>query len=311
LRGHGRPRTPPPGAGTGTKTPDPLLTAGTEAGGPVQDSSDENGSALVAEPRTVADFGRASAPRVYDYLLGGKDNFPPDRALAEELMDPVRGYPGLRELVRENRGFVLKAAAWCASMLSIAQFLDLGCGLPAVPSVHATVRDIAGLAAVCYVDHDPVVLAHVRAALHDAGPGLSAVQADVSDPAALLADEAFLEVTGLDRPVCVILGGTLSGMDAETAGNAVKGFAEAMAPGSCVVISCVSYCDQALAGRMAGLFGATGTWRNHSLADVQGFFDAGGLRLVRGQAADVRRWPLLEAACERPACIVGGIGIRD
>ncbi len=247
-----------------------------------------------------------SAPRVYDYLLGGKDNFAADRELAEEM---VRVHPGLRALAAGNRTFVLKAVTWTAGMLGIAQFIDLGCGLPGKPSVHDAARQAQPDARVAYVDRDPVVISHVAAL--QAGEGLAALEADVSDPGRVLAAPALLEVINLREPVCVILGGTLSAMDAGMAGETVAGYAERLAAGSAVVISCASYCDPALAGAMAAAFGAAGAWANHSLEDVQGFFDAGGLRVVRGQAADVGRWPLLPSGCAREACVLGGIGIKD
>ena len=250
------------------------------------------------------DLSRPSGARIHDFLLGGNGHYAADREMAGRLLEV---YPGLRDVVREQRAFVLKAAGWTARMKGVRQFLDLGCGLPAVPSVHATVREASGLATVAYVDYDPVVASHLRAALDGAGPGLAAVEADVSDPEAVLDDKALLEVIDPSQPVCVILGGTLSGMDADVARRSVAGFAEALVPGSCVVISCVSYCDEALAGRMADLFG--GGWRNHGRQEIGSFF--AGLRLVRGQAGDVRRWPLLPSACEREACVLGGIGIKD
>jgi hypothetical protein len=259
----------------------------------------------LSAPRRPADFTRPSAPRVYEYLLGGSDYFPADRALSERMMDPERGYPGLRALVRENRRFVLKSVEWTARMKGASQFLDLGCGLPSVPSVHGTAMQAAGLAAVCYVDCDAIVASHVRASLDGCGPGLAVVEADVTDPAAVLADEGLRGAIDLERPVAVILGGTLSSMDPDTARKTVAGFTQAMAPGSCVVISCVSYGDPALAARMELLFGTAGSWRNHGSEDVAGFFEAAGLRLVHGRPMDVRCWP----ACPAGKAVAGDAAV--
>src|SRR3954468_20313380 len=95
--------------------------------------------------------------RVYDYWLGGKDNFAADREAAEAML---KDHPGLRALARQNRTFVLKAVTGAASR-GIPQFLDLGGGLPASPAVHDAARDAEPPARVVYVDRDPVVVSHV------------------------------------------------------------------------------------------------------------------------------------------------------
>ena len=264
--------------------------------------------AIVPVPGTSADAG-PSAPRIYDYLIGGNESYAADRALADRLAGE---YPGLRALARQNRGFVLKASRWVAAMRGTSQFLDLGCGLPAVPSLHEAAREAVPLAVVAYVDRDPEVVMHARTAYRDE-LGLAVVEADVADPAAVLADEGLREVVDLTRPACAVLGGTLSAMDAGTAREAVAGFAGAMAPGSAVVISCISYADQGLAERMAALFGATGCWRNHGERDVASFFAGAGLRLLHGRVMDVSCWPACPAAgsASAGARVLGGIGVRD
>ena len=132
--------------------------------------------------------------RVYNYWLGGKDNFPADRAEADLLLGI---YPPLRDLVRENRAFVTRAVAWAAGQ-GISQFLDLGAGLPASPAVHQAARAVQPAARVAYVDNDPVVLAHARALL--AGEGVTAVAADLRDPAAVLADKELRTVIDPAQP---------------------------------------------------------------------------------------------------------------
>ena len=292
-----------------SQTPGPCHTSGKKGGrDPDPKSAATRKASAVTAPDV--DLSRPSGARIYDFLIGGNGHYHADREMAGRLLEV---YPGLRDVVREQRAFILKAAGWVARMKQIRQFIDLGCGLPAVPSVHATVREAAGFPSVCYVDHDPVVASHLRAALDGAGPGLAAVEADVSDPETVLADKGLLDVIDLSQPVCVILGGTLSGMDADVAGKAVAGYAEALAPGSAVIISCISYCDPELAARMAGVFGSAGTWRNHGSEDVSSFFDVTGLRLVHGRIMDVKCWPACPVVqAQGPdAQVIGGIGIRD
>lgn len=262
----------------------------------------------VPVPGTEANAG-PSAPRIYDYLIGGHESYAADRALAERLAGE---YPGLRALARQNRGFILKAARWTAAMRGTGQFIDLGCGLPAVPALHDAAREAVPLAVAAYVDRDPEVIMHSRTAYRDV-PGLAVVDGDVADPAAVLADEGLRGVIDLARPACAVFGGVLSAMDADAAQKAVAGFAGAMAPGSAVVISCVSYADSGLAERMAALFGATGCWQNHGEQDVASFFAAAKLRLLHGRVMDVSCWPACPAArgTSAGARVLGGIGIRD
>jgi hypothetical protein len=279
----------------------------------VTDGSDERGP--VDPPRgtsTPVDATAPSNPRIYDYLLGGRDNFEADRQMAEALQAQAQGGTGVRELAGINRRFVLRATTWAASMLGIGQFIDCGCGLPSSPAIHDAARDGCPEARVVYADRDPMVISHAAALM--TGTGLAAVMADVSVPARVLGLVADLEVPGAGplidfaRPAACIFGGTLSGMDADTARTAVAGYAEALAPGSCVIVSCTSYLDQEHAARMAALFAPAGTWLNHGLEDVASFF--GGLRIVRGRAGNVKCWPMLPA--ETPdACVLGGIGIKD
>lgn len=260
----------------------------------------------------AADADRANPARVYEYLLGGLDWLAADKTLAEELMDPVKGYPGLRARARENRAFIAGSVRWAAAMPGTGQFLDLGCGLPAVPAVHEIARAVIPRAAVAYVDRDPAVARHVRAACGGARPGLSVTVADIADPAAVLADPGLRGVIDLGRPACVIFGAVLDGMDADQARSAVAGFAGALAPGSAVIISCFSYGDEDLARRMAAMFSPASPYRNHGRETVESFFAAGGLRLLHGRVMDVSCWPVCPAdGGGRDAVVLGGIGIRD
>ncbi len=220
--------------------------------------------------------------RVYDYWLGGKDNYPADRAEAERLLGI---YPPLRDLVRENRAFVIQAVGWAARQ-GTGQFIDLGAGLPASPAVHQAARTILPAARVAYVDIDPVVLSHARALLATSD-GVSAVAADLRDPGAVLADPELRAVIDLARPVCVILGAVLHFMDAAAARAVTAGYARLIAPGSCLVISVASFDDEALGKQLAGEYTAA-AWHNHTPADVESFF--AGLQLVGPGVTEAQTW---------------------
>ncbi len=239
--------------------------------------------------------------RVYNYWLGGKDNFPADRAEADLLLGI---YPPLRDLVRENRAFVTRAVAWAAGQ-GISQFLDLGAGLPASPAVHQAARAVQPAARVAYVDNDPVVLAHARALL--AGEGVTAVAADLRDPAAVLADKELRAVIDPAQPAGVILGAVLHFLDAGTARTVAGGYAELIAPGSYLIISVARHDDEMLGKRLAQQYTAA-TWHNHSAEDVTSFFD--GLELVGPgvtEAQTWRAWLTEPRLCRRDGHVLAGV----
>lgn len=260
------------------------------------------------------DTTRPNQARVYDYLLGGTANFPADREQAARLTDPRDGYPGLRAILRDNREFIIQAVTWLASGAGVraglmkepvTQFLDLGCGLPARPSVHETALAADPSARIIYVDHDPVVLDYVRALA--VSEDVAAVGADLTEPEAVLGTPALKEAVDLEQPACVILACVLHFLPAGAAEKVVARYMDQLPAGSCAVVSVCRYDDEELAARLAGKYRA-GTWRNHSADDVQAML--GGLRLVRGQMADVRRWPLPPPRISWPASTIGGVGIK-
>jgi S-adenosyl methyltransferase len=245
--------------------------------------------------------GTPDQGRVYNYWLGGKDNYEADRKAGDMLL---QAHPGMRTLARENRAFVLTATAWLARNKDIRQFIDLGCGIPVSPPVHELARGEVPGAAVAYVDRDPMVMAHVRAL--QAGPGLAAVEADVTDTDAVLGHPELGKVIDLGEPAALILGGTLSDMPASTARDAVARYMARLAPGSAAVISCAHFDNEEVAAAIGGMFPA---WMNHTREDVAGFFTAGGLQLPRGQIGDVRCWPMMPSGNGRDARVLGGVGL--
>jgi len=254
--------------------------------------------------RHPPDLTTPNRARVYDCLLGGTDNFPGDRELARQLADPETGYPGLPALARQNRRFILTAAGWLARR-GIAQYLDLGCGLPSVPAVHEAAREHVPGARVVYADSDTMAVSHTAASLRGAD-GLTAVTADLRDPDAVLS----LAVRHLDLscPVAVILGAVLHSVPRGEARRLAARYAGRLAPGSAAVISVLSIPDPELARRARELSG--GGWHGHTAADVQGWFTGAGLRTVRRQAGDVACFPLEPSGRPKPALIAGGIGIK-
>ena len=257
--------------------------------------------AVLAAMTSGFDTTVPNMARVYNYWLGGKDHFPADRAEADFLLGI---YPPLRDLVRENRAFVTRAVAWAAGQ-GISQFLDLGAGLPASPAVHQAARAVQPAARVAYVDNDPVVLAHARALL--AGDGVTAVAADLRDPAAVLADKELRTVIDPAQPAGVILGAVLHFLDAATARTVAGGYAELIAPGSYLIISVARNDDEMLGKRLTQQYTAA-TWYNHSAEDVTSFF--AGLELVGPGVTEAQTWQawLTEPRlCRRDGHVLAGV----
>jgi hypothetical protein len=257
--------------------------------------------AVLAAMTSGVDTTVPNMARVYNYWLGGKDHSAADRAEADRL---VALYPPLRDLVRENRAFLIKAAGWAARQ-GIGQFIDLGAGLPASPSVHQAAREVLPAARVAHVDIDPVVVAHATALLAT-GDGVAAVGADLRDPAAVLGHEDLRAVIDPARPVCVILGAVLHFLDPDAACAVTAGYVSLLAPGSCLVLSCARFEDEDLAKQLAAEYTAS-TWYNHSPADITGFFD--GLELAEAGVTEARTWPWRTlAADDRTGHVLVGVG---
>jgi O-methyltransferase involved in polyketide biosynthesis len=250
---------------------------------------------------SALDTSLPNMARVYNYWLGGKDHFAADRA---EAMRLVALYPPLPALVRENRAFLVKAVGWAAQQ-GIGQFIDLGAGLPVSPSVHQAARAVLPAARIAYVDIDPVVLTHAVALLAT-GDGVAAVNADLRDPAAVLGHQDLRAVINPARPVCVILGAVVHFLDPEAARAVTAGYASLMAPGSCLILSCARFENEALAKQLAEEYTAA-TWYNHSPADITEFF--GGLELAGPGVTEARTWPKRpDEASGRNGHVLAGVG---
>jgi SAM-dependent methyltransferase len=172
--------------------------------------------------------------RMYDYYLGGKDNFEADRMAAEEI---VRLVPAIRTQAIENRKFLRLAVRYLTVEAGIDQFLDIGVGLPTQGAVHKVAHEANPEARVAYVDYDPVVVCHASALL--ARPDSSvAVRGDLREPAALLEDPVIRNHLDFSRPVAVILVAVLHFVsDDDDPAGIIAAIRDALAPGSYLVIS--------------------------------------------------------------------------
>jgi hypothetical protein len=157
----------------------------------------------VSELPGQIDTSTPHAARVYDYFLGGTNNFAVDR---EAAADVLRHSPSVRIAARENRAFLGRAVRYLAAEAGVRQFLDIGAGLPATASVHDVAQAIAPSARVVYTDNDPLVLIHARALLASAPEGRTAyIDADLRDPAAILSSPVTRDVLDFGQPIGLIM----------------------------------------------------------------------------------------------------------
>ena len=228
------------------------------------------------------DTARPNIARVYDYWLGGKDNFVADRELARTMTEVN---PGIPAMARSNRQFVT-AAVGKAVQAGIRQVVDLGAGLPTHPAVHEAARAVHPDARVVYVDTDPVVITHARALLATT-PGIHAVEADITRPGEVLAHPALDAAIDWAEPVAVVLAAILHFRDAATAGRLVAAYASAAGAGSYVAISVFSGHDDAMEAGSRAAYTAAPFWV-HSTADVGRWLH--GLEVLPPGICEARRW---------------------
>ncbi|RNL82217.1 SAM-dependent methyltransferase [Halostreptopolyspora alba] len=178
-------------------------------------------------------MSRPTVARTYDALLGGKDNFQPDRdaAVAVEEINP-----GSTQLCHENRAFLSRGVRHVAG-LGIRQFIDLGSGLPTVENTHQVAQSVAPDTSVVYVDIDPIVLSHGRAILADT-PGTSVVTADIRDVDSVMSAEETRRLIDPSQPVCLMLVSLLHCIpDEDGPFDVVRGYLDRLPAGSALVYS--------------------------------------------------------------------------
>ncbi|MDT0303055.1 SAM-dependent methyltransferase [Streptomonospora wellingtoniae] len=185
-------------------------------------------------PPTDLDMSKPTIARAYDALLGGKDNFAPDRELAaavEELN------PGMTDLAIENRGFLSRGVQYVANELGIDQFLDLGSGLPTVENTHQVAQRNSPGNRVVYVDIDPMVLAHARALMVE-NETTTVITADLRDVEKVLGDPGTRRLLTTEQPVCLMLVSLLHCIpDEDDPFDLVRSYLEPFPSGSALVYS--------------------------------------------------------------------------
>ncbi|MES9506505.1 SAM-dependent methyltransferase [Streptomyces sp. NPDC000609] len=229
------------------------------------------------EPQGIEiDTTKPHPARMYDWFLGGKDNYPVDEEMARQLLAlDARG----RDMARVNRAFMHRATRWLAGK-GIRQFLDIGTGIPTEPNLHQIAQHTAPDARIVYCDNDPIVLAHAAALLRSTPQGATEyIQADARKPEAIL--EAAGGILDFDKPIALSLLALLHFLDDEDgAADLVDRLVERLPSGSYLVLShTTGDFDPEGAAQASAMYRARGmTLRLRSHAEITTFFD--GLELV-------------------------------
>ncbi len=234
------------------------------------------------------DTSVAHPARVYDYWLGGKDNYPADQAAGAAA---AQANPAILIGVRANRAFLRRAVQFLAAEAGIRQFLDIGTGLPSANNTHEVAQAVAPLSRVVYVDNDPIVLAHARALLTSTPAGATAyIDADVRDPEKIL--QAAAQTLDFSQPIAVL---TLMIMqyvpDSDDPPGIVARLLDGLASGSYLAVSDTAKDIDAqtvatATGRLNQRMGAQLTPRTK--AQIAAYFS--GLEMVEPGLVPLNRW---------------------
>jgi hypothetical protein len=224
--------------------------------------------------------------RVWNYWLGGRDNYPVDRAAGDSYREI---FPQIVDVARAYRYFLARAVRYLTADAGIRQFLDVGTGLPTVDNTHELAQRIAPQTRIVYVDNDPLVLAHARALLTSTPDGVTAyLDGDLADPASIV--DASAGTLDLSKPVALILNGVLGHVeDYQQARSIVRGLLRRLPPGSYLSLadSVHSSDAHAEAGRGYAKTGAM-PYTLRTPEEIAGFFD--GLDLVEPGLVPVAQW---------------------
>lgn len=194
--------------------------------------ADMSDSAPSPPPSPGIDPNTPSTARMYDYLLGGKENFTADRDAAEQLMAT---FPGIRNSARANRAFMIRAVRYLARA-GLRQFIDLGTGIPTSPNVHEVAREHEPAARVVYVDNDPVVVAHNRA-LRETQDGIISIDTDIRDTDGIRNHLQVRDLIDFNEPIAVLVISMLHFFENDDASRIIAGVRTWMAPGSYLALS--------------------------------------------------------------------------
>jgi hypothetical protein len=268
--------------------------------------NDSATGSAAPHPPVGIDMKTPSPARMYDYYLGGKDNFPVDREAAERAL---AAFPAGRDLAWANRNFMISAVNFLARK-GIDQFIDVGTGIPTSPNVHEVARSVIPAAKVAYIDNDPMVLVHDRELLAGA-EGIVAVAGDARRAEEFSKDPGLRKMIDFTRPVGVLFVAVLHFVtDEEDPWGSVAFLRDLIAPRSYLVLSHVtsdSSDPTALHAIHDAYKGAAAPAVFRTEREIGRFFD--GFRLVYPGITDVSDWhPMVQPQLTPGLRVIGGVG---
>ena len=240
----------------------------------------------------MSDFYDTPQPniaRIYDVLLGGKDNYAPDREVAGRIEQAL---PAVHLGVRQQRAVLGRVVRYLVGEAGLRQLIDIGSGLPTADNVHQIAQRLEPSTRVVYVDNDPGVLAHARALLADSKQTVVA-PGDLRDPAAILAEPTLSQHIDFEQPVGLLLCGILHYvLDEEQPARIIKELVDALPSGSYVFIHHLitpdATADEGTVAAEAALRQGVGRGQFRAMAEVAAFFE--GLELVEPGVVTVTEW---------------------
>ncbi|WP_210582099.1 SAM-dependent methyltransferase [Streptomyces sp. GESEQ-4] len=234
------------------------------------------------------DVTRPSVARMYNYYLGGKDNYPADRQVCERLLEHA---PSTQILAINSRRFLQRLIRCLALEHGVRQFLDIGAGLPTQDNVHEIAQRHAADARIVYVDNDPMVLAYGRALLED-NDHTAVIQADLRDPEAIWDHPRVTDLFDLNKPVAALCVSVLHCIpDEDAPGELVRRTAARLCPGSFLAVSQLVSENAMIRRVITGLMrdSTAGNWGAVRCSrEVDGFF--AGLDILAPGLVDVSAW---------------------
>jgi SAM-dependent methyltransferase len=253
------------------------------------------------------DLARPNVARVYDYVLGGANNFEADRQFAKRLLTTL---PDARFLAQENRAFLRRTVSYLAGTAGVRQFVDLGSGIPTVGNTHEVAHRIAPDAKVVYVDHEPVAVAHSELILAEER-NAAVVRADIRDPRAVLTHPVTRRMIDFDEPVAILAYAVLHFLPDELEPHRLLArYRDATVPGSYLVLSHLTQDSRPeIADVVREYRTADNPVTERNKAEVTRFF--AGYELVDPGVVIIREWrPEIELSDVGASPAYGGVGLR-
>ncbi len=243
-------------------------------------------SSVSPGPKPVIDTSVPHSARVWNYWLGGKDNYPVDRMAGDQVMAIA---PEIIQLARADRAFLRQAVTYLVTEAGIRQFLDIGTGLPTASNTHQVAQAIAPECRIVYVDNDPLVLVHARALLTSTPEGAcDYLDADIRDPDKILTTAA--KTLDFSKPIAVMMLGVLGQIpDSDDPRSIIGRVLGAVPSGSYLAISDGVSTNQSLRQAAQRLRETSRNWYHlRSPEQIEGFFD--GLELVEPGVVALSHW---------------------